>query len=108
MATVAREFSLDYYLLDRLKFSGLDKENLADLVSIVVSLKNKYGIVPYAIAPHGDPVPNAIAASYLIESITLNKLINVLLDTPRLERVTVVPRGIPRSPHFELKVTLGG
>jgi hypothetical protein len=75
MATVAREFSLDYYLLDRLKFSGLDKENLADLVSIVVSLKNKYGIVPYAIAPHGDPVPNAIAASHLIESITLNKLI---------------------------------
>ena len=46
MATSVREFSLDYYLLDRMKYSGLDKENLADFISIIISLKNKYGIVP--------------------------------------------------------------
>jgi hypothetical protein len=39
MATTVREFSLDYYLHDRMKYSGLDKENLADLVSIIISLK---------------------------------------------------------------------
>lgn len=108
MATTVREYSLDFYLLDRMRFSGIDQENLTDLISIVVSLKNKYGIVPFAIATRGQPVPNDVVASYLIESITLNKILNVILDTPRLASVTVVPRGIPRSPHFELRVSLGG
>jgi len=108
MATTVREFSLDYYLLDRMKFSGLERENLSDLVSIIISLKNKYGIVPFAIGAHGEPIPNGVVVSYLMESSMMNKLLNVLLDTPRLNSVTVLPRGIPRSPHFEIKVTLGG
>ncbi len=108
MATTVREFSLDYYLLDRLRFSGLEKENLNDLVSIVTSLKNKYGIFPFAVQGHGDPFPNAILVSYLIDTITMNKLLHVLLDTPRLSSATVIPRGIPRSPHFEIRITLGG
>ena len=109
MATsVVREYSLDYYLLDRMRFSGINQENLTDLVCIVVSLKNKYGIVPFAIGPRGQPVPNGITASYLIDSIMLNKLLNVILDTPRLASVTVVPRGIPRAPQFEVRVNLGG
>jgi hypothetical protein len=108
MATTVREFSLDYYLLDRMKFSGVERENLTDLVSIIISLKNKYGIVPFAIVAHGEPIPNGVVVSYLIESTMMSKLLNVLLDTPRLSSVTVVPRGIPRSSHYEIKVTLGG
>jgi hypothetical protein len=108
MATTVREFSLDYYLLDRLRFSGLEKENLNDLVSIIISLKNKYGFVPFAVVSNGQPVPSGVVASYLIESTMMNKLLNVLLDTPRLSSVTAVPRGIPRSPHYEIKIALGG
>jgi hypothetical protein len=108
MATTVREFSLDYYLLDRMKYSGLDKENLADLVSIIISLKNKYGIVPYALAAHGQPIPTGAVASYLIDSLGMNKMLSVLMDTPRLTSVTIVPRGIPRSRHFELQLVLGG
>jgi hypothetical protein len=108
MATPAREFSLDRHLLDRLKFSGIDPENLTDLVGIVVSLKNKYGIVPYATEAAGQPIPDAVTARYLLESLTLNKLLNVLLDTPRLHHVTIFPRGIPKSTQFEVNITLGG
>lgn len=108
MATSVREFSLDYYLLDRMKFSGIEKENLNDLISIVISLKNKYGIVPFAISTHGDIVPNGVAVSYLVDSTFINKVANIYLDTPRLSSATVIPRGIPRSPHFEMKLTLGG
>jgi hypothetical protein len=108
MATTVREFSLDYYLLDRLRFSGLEKENLNDLVSSIISIKNKFGFVPFAITSNGQPVPNGVVASYLIESTMMNKLLNIFLDTPRLSSVTVVPRGIPRSPHFEIKIALGG
>jgi hypothetical protein len=108
MATTVREFSLDYYLLDRLKFSGLEKENLHDLVSIIISLKNKYGIAPLVMTPHGDPVPIGLTLSYIMDSITMNKLLKVLLDTPRLSSVTVAPRGIPHYLHFDVKVTFGG
>jgi hypothetical protein len=108
MATTVREYSLDYYLLERLRFSGIEKDNLEDLVSIFSSLKNKYGIAPYAASAVGQPVSNALTARYLVESLTLNKVLNVLLDTPRLQSVTLMPRGIPKSTQFEVHVTLGG
>lgn len=108
MATTVREFSLDYYLLDRLKFSGLERENLNDLVSIIISLKNKYGIAPLAMKPYGEPVPSGLAVSYIMDSITMNKLLKVLFDTPRLGSVTVAPRGIPHCVHFDVKITLEG
>ena len=108
MATIAREFSLDYYLLDRMRFSGIEQENLNDLVSIVSSLKNKYGLVPFAAAATGQPTPNALTAFYVVDSLTLNKANSVLLDTPRLHSLTIIPRGIPKSGQYELQVTLGG
>jgi hypothetical protein len=108
MAAPAREMSLDHHLTERMKFSGIAPENLADMVSIIVSLKNKYGIVPFAANAQGQPVPDAIIARYTMESLTLNKVLNVLLDTPRLKAVTIVPRGIPKSTQYEVRITLGG
>lgn len=108
MATPAREYSLEYYLLEHMKYGGIDRENLADLVSIVVSLKNKYGITPFAALPHGTPVPVGLTVRYQVESIMLPKLINIIYDTPRLNSLTVVPRGIPAAAQFEVRITLGG
>jgi hypothetical protein len=100
--------SVDQQMLEHLKYSGIAQENLADLVGLFVSLKNKYGLVPVAMAAESNPVPNAVTASYIVDSIVLNKLANVLLDTPRLKRVTILPRGIPKSGQYEVDVTLGG
>ena len=108
MASPAQQFALDRQLMERLKFSGIAPDNLADLVSIIVSLKNKYGIVPFAAAAEGRPVPDKLTARYTLESITLNKVMNVLLDTPRLDKVTILPRGIPKTTQFEVNITLGG
>ncbi|HKV63286.1 MAG TPA: hypothetical protein VJO16_15345 [Candidatus Acidoferrum sp.] len=108
MATPAREYSLEYYLLEHMKYGGIDRENLADLVSIVVSLKNKYGIAPFASLPHGAPVPVGLTLRYQVEATTLPKLINIIHDTPRLNSLTVVPRGIPAAATFEVRITLGG
>jgi hypothetical protein len=107
MATVpVREYSVDYYLLEKLRFSGLDRENLADLVSIISSVKNKYGIAPYAAHAEGSRTPGGLTAHYLVDSTALHKLTNVLLDTPRLEKLSILPRGIPKSTQFELCLTL--
>jgi len=37
----------------------------------------------------------------------LNKLMNLLLDTPRLAELAVKPCGYPRAKQFELALTLG-
>jgi hypothetical protein len=108
MATPGRELSLDYHLLERLKYSGIDPQNLADLVAIAVSLKNKYGIVPFAAVAQGHPIPNALAVSYLMEGITVNKIVSVVLDVPRLSAMKIMPRGLPKSSQFEVEITLGG
>jgi hypothetical protein len=107
MAVPIRQLALDYHLLERMKYSGLDKENLNDLISIVVSLKNKYGIAPFAAGPKGYPIPDGLTARYILEGSTLNKLMNILLDTPRLNMITVLPRGIPNTTQFEVNISLG-
>jgi len=86
--------------LERLKVSGMQKENPTDLANIVTGLKNKYSIVPFAVAVQGEPVPNALAARCLMDTLLLNKLMNLLLDTPRLASVLVVPHGFPQAMHF--------
>ena len=109
MATPVREYtSLDTQMLDHLRYSGIDAHNLADLVSLFVSIKNKYGLIPFAMDAESNPVPNAVTARYILDSITMNKVVNVLLDTPRLRCVTILPRGLVRSSQYELAVTLGG
>jgi hypothetical protein len=56
----------------------------------------------------GHPVTNALALSYLMEGITVNKIVSVVLDVPRLSAMKIVPRGIPKSAQFEVEITLGG
>ena len=108
MATPATQFSLEHHLLERLKFSGIEKENLADLISIAVSLRNKYGITPVAVSPRGMPVPDSVIARYILEPSNLNKLTNILLDTPQLSGLTALPHGFPQPAKFEVNITIGG
>jgi hypothetical protein len=108
MSTPGREYSLDHHLLERLKYSGIEAQNLEDLVAIAVSLKNKYGIMPFEATAHGQPAPNALILSYAMDSITINKIATVVLDIPRLAALTIMPRGIPRYAQFAVDITLGG
>ncbi len=107
MVTAVREFSLEHHLLDRLRHCAMERENLSDLISIIASLKNKYGIQPFTVAASGAPIPTALVARYTLQATMLNKLMNLLLDTPRLAELAVKPYGYPRATQFELMLTLG-
>jgi hypothetical protein len=61
----------------------MQKENQTDMVNIFTSLKNKYSIVPCAVAVQGEPVANTLTARYLMDTL--------LLDRPSLASVLVVP-----------------
>ncbi len=101
MVTAVREFSLEHHLLDRLRHCAMERENLSDLISIIASLKNKYGIQPFTVASSGAPIPTALVARYTLQATMLNKLMNLLLDTPRLAELAVKPYGYPRATQFE-------
>jgi len=107
MVTAVREFSLEQHLVERLRYCGMERENLSDLISIIASLKNKYGIQPFTVSAFGGPAPSALTARYMLQSTMLNKLMNLLLDTPRLAEMAVRPYGYPRPSQFELILTLG-
>ena len=107
MVTAVHEFTLEHHLVARLRFSGMDRENLSDLISILASLKNKYGIQPLNVAAAGVPVNTQLVARYMLQSTMLNKLMNLLLDTPRLVELGVRPCGYPRPTQFELTITIG-
>jgi hypothetical protein len=76
-------------------------ENLADLVNIAASLKNKYSMVPFAV--HAQ----LRLSGCLMDTMLLNKLMNLLLDSPRQANVLVVPHGFPKATQFEVNFTLG-
>lgn len=70
-------------------------------------MKNKYSIVPFAVAVQGEPVPTALTARYLMDTVSLNKLMNALLDIQRPANLQVVPHGLPKAAQFDLNVTVG-
>ncbi|MBS1840280.1 MAG: hypothetical protein JSS69_08370 [Acidobacteria bacterium] len=107
MVTAVREFSLEQHLVERLRYCGMERENLSDLISIVASMKNKYGIQPFTVSALGGPIPTTLTARYMLQSTMLNKLMNLLLDTPRLAEMAVRPYGYPRPSQFELILTIG-
>jgi hypothetical protein len=85
----------------------MDRENLADLVNIIVILRNRYGIQPFSVSASSRPAPTKRSARCMLKSAMLNKLMNLLLDTPRLSEMSVHAYGYPRPTEFELVLTFG-
>ena len=46
--------------------------------------------------------------SYVLEAMTVHKIVSVVPDIPGLSAHTIMPRGIPKSAQFQVDVTLGG
>jgi len=85
----------------------MERENLADLISIIASLRNKHGIQPFTATTSGAPIPTALVARQTLQATKPNKLMNLLLDTPRSAELAVKPFGYPRVTQFELALALG-
>jgi len=84
----------------------MERENLADLISIIASLRNKYGIQPFTVTACGAPIPTALVARYTLQATMPNKLMNLPLETPRSAELAVKPFGDPRVMQFELALAL--
>ena len=100
--------SLEKELIHALRFSGLDKENLNELVRIVVQV-NRGGVDRLRVFPKGiPPVVDGLQVQGLIQpSDIATVLARILSETPRLRGVSVFPYGIPRPEIFQINVDLG-
>jgi hypothetical protein len=100
--------SLEKQLLHALRFSGLEKENLNELVQIVVELR-RGGLEQVRVFPKGQPPRvDGLQVQALVDTGRLSTILNrILTETPRLRGVTVFPYGIPRPEIFQINVDLG-
>jgi hypothetical protein len=106
--TIKRSDSLEKELIHALRFSGLDKENLNELVHIVVGLKDG-GLEQMRVFPKGQPpIVDGVQVQALVDTEELNTVLTqILSNTPRLRGVSVFPYGIPNPEIFQVNVDLG-
>lgn len=106
--TTKRTDSLEKELTHALRFSGLDKENLNELVRIVVGL-NSEGLDQMRVFPKGQPpIVDGLQVQALVDTEELSTVLNhILTNTPRLRGVSVFPYGIPNPEIFQINVDLG-
>jgi len=106
--TTKRSDYLEKELTHALRFSGLDKENLNELVRIVVGL-NDEGLDQMRVFPKGQPpIVDGLQVQALVDTEELATVLNhILTNTPRLRGVSVFPYGIPNPEIFQINVDLG-
>jgi hypothetical protein len=99
---------LEKQLLHILRFSGIEKDNLQELVGIVVGLQSK-GLSRLRVFPRGlPPVVDGLNVSATVDTANLAGILNVILtQTPRLGGVSVFPYGITNPEAFQVNVSLG-
>lgn len=99
--------SLEKELLNALRFSGLEKEHLNELVRIVVEV-SKAGLDPQRVFPIGVPRIDRLQVQAFVEIGRLSSILNrILTETPRLCGVSVFPYGIPRPTMFQVNIDVG-
>jgi hypothetical protein len=106
--TNTRTDSLERELMRTLRFSGLNNENLNELVRIVVGL-NDEGLGQLRVFPKGQPpIVDGLQVQAMVETEQLTTVLNhVLTNTPRLRGVSVFPYGIPNPEIFQVNVDIG-
>ena len=106
--TLKRTESLEKELTHALRFSGLDKDNLNELVRIVVGLKED-GLETLRVFPKGlPPIVDGLQVQTLVNTSELTAVLTqILTNTPRLRGVSVFPFGIINPEVFQVNVDIG-
>ncbi len=107
MAEKRQAASFDQALLHELRFGGIEKENLEELVRIVADIQ-KGGLTRIKVFPKGIPAPNAVQVTGIVDAGAVTKFLGqVLTQTPRLGGVVVFPYGIPVPDIFRVNIDIG-
>ena len=100
--------SMEEALIRELRFGGIDRENLKELVGIVAGIQ-KGGLKRIKVFPRGiPPVVDGVQVSGILDLGEVSRFFGeILLNTPRLVGIVVFPYGIPRPEIFRVNMDLG-
>jgi hypothetical protein len=99
--------SIEDILMHQLRFGGMDKENLSELVGIVAGL-HQAGLKTLKIFPKGTIAPDSLRVSGTLSSgDAISFLGSILLKTNRLGSVVIFPYGVPWPEIFTVTIDLG-
>ena len=94
-------------LMKQLRFGGIDKESLKELVAIVAGLRKK-GLRRFKVFPKGIPVPDGLRVAGFLEAPELNTFLSeILTSTSMLGRVVLFPYGTPWPDIFRVSIDIG-
>jgi hypothetical protein len=99
---------LEKQLLHLLQFSGINQDNLRELVSIAAGLQSN-GLDRLRVFPKGiPPVVDGLTVVGVVDAPQVSAILNkILSQTPRLAGVSIFPYGIPTTEIYEVNVALG-
>lgn len=95
--------SLEQHLMQALKYAGLDKQNLAELVKITLELEAK-GVRPVKVFPIGIPDPDGIEVHSTLDARALQSLLGSLQGLGRISHIRIFPNGIPTVDRFATEI----
>ena len=98
--------SFEEALMHELRFGGLDKDNLNELLGSVAQIQ-KGGIKAIRVFPKGIPRPEGLQVSGIMDAAQFANFSQILMKTPRVGRVEVFPHGIPWPDMVRVKIDLG-
>lgn len=110
MAQSAAKLSdaLHQEVANRLRFGGIPKDRLDDLVSAVAAI-HQQGMTQVKIFPKGKPAVDSVEVSGLVSAANLNSVLTgILTNVPRYTGVVIFPFGILNPETFQVNVQFGG
>lgn len=102
------QVSIEEALMRELRFGGIDKDHLKELVSIVAGVQ-KAGLRRFRAFPKGTPpIVDSVSITGIVEAGEVNRLFSeILTKTPLLSKVELFPYGIPWPEIFRLNLEIG-
>ena len=92
-------------LMNALKYSGIDKQNLSELVQIASGVA-KEGIRIVKVFPIGIPYPDGIKIQTELNDQNLSALVRSIGNTARINSVEIFPKGIPAVDSFSADLNI--
>lgn len=93
-------------LLQELRFSGLEKSRLKELVTIVADVQRR-GARGIKVFPKGIPNPDGVWCVFVLPKDNIATLGDLLAKTPMLASSYVFPIGIPWPDFFKVVAEIG-
>lgn len=108
MAAKQHSVPIEEALMKELRFGGIAKENLEELVRIAAEI-HKVGMKRIKVFPKGiPPVVDGLRVSGIVDSGEINNVLSkILASTARLSGVIVFPYGIPWPDIYRVSVDIG-